>query len=288
MTGVIPRIVEGIDISRKTNSLLSYPTYSLIFNKSSNLILNDCKLENCNIGVITYLNAATDYTGKTVINMFSINSVKKTFEQLDNTPNYTNSPSLINYVAGNSTCTMLPLSSVVLNRGTTYYSLTLDDLQYEQNFILGLQQVGSIFNHTHKQLSFDNASNTQINNFNNVINKIRTYEQDTCVGMMNLQYANNLFETNNIKNSVGYAYITSGLSDNIIPYGQYIQTNGINGTNVDGKTENQLENIDLSGKCILTASPSTSIAVSTFVSNDPTVYNNGNFWAANLSGRIII
>jgi hypothetical protein len=181
---------------------------------------------------------------------------------------------------------MLPLSSIVLNRGTTYYSLTLDDLQYEQNFILGLSQVGSIFNHTHKQLSFDNASDSQIHNFNNVINKIRTNEYDTCIGMMNLQYANNLFETNNIKNSVGYAYITSGLSDNIIPYGQYIQTNCINGTNADGK--NQLKNFILSEKCILTTEKDTSIPVSTFVSNDPTVYNNGNFWAANLSGRIII
>lgn len=143
----------------------------------------------------------TEYTENTNINMLSINNETNFFELLtldEDDPNILNSPSLINYVGGNSTCTMLPLKNLRVNNEP----LTIDKVELDQNFILGTTQIGSIFNHSHKELTTDNASVEQITKFNQLLTDIRTNTYDTCIGMMNLQMANNLFETNNIKNSI--------------------------------------------------------------------------------------
>ena len=72
-TNVYPRKILNINyLDNYTDNILKYPTQSLIFNKSSNLILHNCELLSSNIGIITYLNGQTTYTGTTKIDFPNI------------------------------------------------------------------------------------------------------------------------------------------------------------------------------------------------------------------------
>ena len=193
-------------------------------------------------------------------------------------------PCIINYVAGNSICTMLPLTSIIdTYMGRNYQEISeLTNVQYS----LGLSQFGSMFNHSHKGLTTDSFSKN--NKYNTeYIRYIQTDSKNTCIGMMNLQYAGNYFECNNNTKSIGYAY-TGGNDQNILPFGQYMQTSGINGTNYDGS--NQLSNniINITGDYISKfTSPITGISyyAKTVCSKKLDTYNNGNFWKTNLVGK---
>lgn len=55
---------------------------------------------------------------------------------------------------------------------------------------------------------------------------MRTFKNDTCIGMINPQYACNLFELNDSTKSIGYAYINP--NNSYMPIGQYIQKFNLN------------------------------------------------------------
>ena len=104
-------------------------------------------------------------------------------------------------------------------------------LFYEKNFTLGVAQIGSTFNHSHKALSETYLKQKKYDEISGAFEKIKVFTKDTCIGMMNPQFACNYFETNNAEKSIGYAYTSNNLQSNFLTYGQYSSKSGINGIN---------------------------------------------------------
>jgi hypothetical protein len=127
----------------------------------------------------------------------------------------------------------------------------------------------------------------------------KTFKYDTVPGMLTLQ-ADTEFKKNDIYRGVGYhlasAAITGYTNDSLMAYGQYIQNYGINGLTGENPSS-VLTTADAGGKRFLTAGTvvsgrlsepvsSTSVPATTFCSNYPSVYNNGNMWLHWLTGGI--
>lgn len=313
----VARKIKNINLTIYENNVLSYATYSLVFNKFSNLILNNCSFKNSNIGVITYLNALTQYTGKTYIyfpginadyNFTYIKTNKAIYgENITNTnnTNNTNFKSIVNYSAGNSIVVMFPLSSVYMGyeiNNTINYDISLSNslLLSEPNLILGIAQVGSLFNHTHEGITSTRLDLDDLDRYKKRLEQLRKFKYDTCIGMINPQYAGNLFECNDTKKSIGFQYLTDELENNVITYGQYthnLNINGtklnINGTNFDGESIHQTPSGTAGNILVLDLgdrnSYPTGIVGEQFnnISAEPSAgyYNAGTFWHKYLNDK---
>lgn len=269
-----------------SENLLSYATYSLIFSTFSNLIIKDCELRKSNVGVILYCNSTLEYIGNNIFEFYGIRYVDEKTTDISwvdiTTDVYTDRSSIINYIAGNSICTLLPLSNQTSENDGKRTTLDNINFKLEKNFNIGICQFGSIFNHTHTNLIIDDSStNIFWQYISGFLNDLRTFKNDTCIGMMNPQYACNLFELNDSTKSMGYAYINP--NNAYTPIGQYIQKYKLNGYNYNISETARAEGKNIIGKQIpLSSENGVSLPLSTFYTDDSNVYNNGNFWITNL------
>jgi hypothetical protein len=179
------------------------------------------------------------------------------------------------------------------------------DGKFQQNFQIGLTQIGSIFNHKHTKASTTTVKTVltpqKKTEWKEQIKSNKTFKYDTTVGMA-LPQMDPAFIDNDIWNAVGYQYCCSGgvTEGTLMPYGQYIQQYNINGVGGYYPTESYIKPFDLSsdtitnnGKKFLPVGsvtngrvPATnSVNAVDFCSNSPKVYNNGNLWSYYLTGR---
>ena len=127
---------------------------------------------------------------------------------------------IINYVAGNSICNMIADSDKniifeCINDNTIKQlpsSLT-DYTLSGSNFTPGVTQIGSLFNHTHKNLIDDGTGKT-ISALTSILDLLTTIPDDPTIGMTNLQLPLNLFQTNDASKAIGYAYNSLNLNNN--------------------------------------------------------------------------
>ena len=135
---------------------------------------------------------------------------------IENFQNILYTQSIINYAAENSCITMFPYSNIyniAQYNKTQTTPLTAKDIENEFNFILGNQQFGSLFNHTHvpMNLTIDGAAHDKkqqiLDRLQKKLNESRTYKFDSFPGMISRQFAGSLFELNDPNESIGYQYI---------------------------------------------------------------------------------
>jgi hypothetical protein len=163
----------------------------------------------------------------------------------------------------------------------------------EPNLILGIAQVGSLFNHTHKGITSTCLDVDDLERYKKRLEQLRKFKYDTCIGMINPQYAGNLFECNDSKKSIGFQYLTDELENNVITYGQYTHKLNINGTNFDGQTIHQTPSGDVGNILVLDLGDSnsypTGIVGEQFnnISAEPSAgyYNAGTFWHKYLNDK---
>lgn len=341
----VPRFTEHINMFFTKNSLLAYPTHSLVFLENSKLVLNNCFLKNSNQGVIAYCNSDVQYLNNTDIlfrtMLFAFNSnndfisgcftyisgdlpiTKADYEELSsNILNYSSElkyltfQPVINYVAGNSICNMF--SDYTQNSDNHIWVYTSGDtstkqklnfnyasLQQDNNFILGMEQAGSIFNHSHKNLIEKTKEAVQITSgtllstdtnsqlISGISQMLKTITPDPCIGMANLQLPLNLFQTYNSKDSIGYTAIGY---DNSHVYPINILTQNLPPSIYDKISIFYNNNFDLHintyssfDKMCITNNLSSNIFANDFCNNDLyAICNNGQFWLNVLSGKSII
>ena len=172
---------------------LKFSTYSLIYNESSNLVIdNITKLKGANFGIITYKNAKTAWLpsisetspGWPCFEFKYISGAVSSWKFLP--PEYwipdspqarlekiqslggriyeipAGLPSIINCVCGNSISTMLPILEAYKLKyskpsGNTWvtcdYNISEQE-KWQQNFQLHFTEIGSVFNHSHEKFIF--------------------------------------------------------------------------------------------------------------------------------------
>jgi hypothetical protein len=177
---------------------------------------------------------------------------------------------------------------------------TIDDISLsnslllsEPNLILGIAQVGSLFNHTHEGITSTRLDVYDLDRYKKRLEQLRKFKYDTCIGMINPQYAGNLFECNDTKKSIGFQYLTDELENNVITYGQYTHNLNINGTNFDGKSIHQTPSGTAGNILVLDLGDSnsypTGIVGEQFnnISAEPSAgyYNAGTFWHKYLNDK---
>lgn len=289
LDNIIPRFIKNINMIYYSQNVLSYATYSLIFSIFSNLIIKNCTLKRSNIGIISFCNSTTEYVGNNNFEFYGMKYINEDITNIDwiniTSEIYTDRSSIINYVAGNSICTMLPLSNqkYIDNFSNKIGYLSEINFKTFKNFEIGVNQFGSIFNHNHKDLIINqDSSNIVWEYVSGYLNDLRTFKNDTCIGMMNQQYACNLFELNDATKSIGYAYINP--TNSYIPIGQYIQKYHLNGYNYEynnlGKNDENRNNGNsiLGESLLLNNKIGISVPLTQFYTDNSEIYNNGNFW----------
>lgn len=196
-----------------TKNPLKFSTYSLIYNESSNIVIDNITgLSGANFGVITYKNAKTawlpDVSGWSSFNFKYItpptsktsqsweflpsaewipDSAKARLDKINDLgggiyqiPN--GLPSIINCVCGNSLCTMLPISEDYklkyfnpISGSALDYDIDEQE-KWQQNFQLNFTEIGSAFNHSHEKFIFNSSGSFSITDpiFISLIQKLKT------------------------------------------------------------------------------------------------------------------
>lgn len=324
---IVPRIINP-SLFNNQQTLLAYPTYALLYINNTKLQLNSSTLTNSNHGVIAYCNSDVQYTGETYINFNAIlyyfddripnSPISGQFLQLSGdvfpvlssdfdkisssiidyteTGTYMVLPSILNYIAGNSRGNLyVDANNKLFKNGievTAEQCILL--LMNQQNFNLGICQLGSIFNHTHNGLTLDTTHDLK-ERLDTALNMIKTIATDPCVGMSNPQLPINLFETNNQNNSIGYTYTSISGVHNV--YGEHnyqqkllTQNFPLSTYNIVSMNYNKLSSFIMkqdeytnNANMCLSSDMYTAINAGLYAKNiidktDKNLYNNGQFW----------